>query len=472
MTYLEDEIREVLRAKGAKRLDMIMSRLGLDGQPPKTLQVVGDRFGVTRERVRQIQQQAKKRLSAGTLPMMPVLAEALAALEEVAPCTPEHVQQVLADAELSGGKVSGEGLLEAATFFMREAPIAVVRVGDKKLFIECNMTECFAKAPQVARKLVCSHGVATVAEVAEGLGDGDLEHGEEQHEAVVRLALDAECSVVWLDTKKRWLWLSDIPDGRNRLLNNIAKVLSVAGRISAVDLRRAVRRDWRMGGYAPPAAVLLALADAVPNLARDGDLIEPIEPLRRDDCLSNSEYVIAEVLLENGSVMHYPLLQRTVLEYGVGSAAFKQRMYSSPIVRKYAPGVYGLSGCDAAPSAVEALVGRGARSRVLQDCGWTDDGCLWIAYKLNPTTLDVAVLGIPGPVREFVVGEHVLRDASDREVGTFVAKDYAAWGVRRFLRLSGAEEGDTLLLVFDLSTRICHAYLGDESVRDEILAAD
>ena len=99
--------------------------------------------------------------------------------------------------------------------------------------------------------------------------------------------------------------------------------------------------------------------------------------------IRSTEYIIAEVLLASGAVMRYQDIQQSVAEYGVGAAVFKQRMSQSPIVRKYAPGIYGLSGVDAPTSAVNALMGPSRRSRVLQDCGWTDSGAVWIAYTLR-----------------------------------------------------------------------------------------
>jgi RNA polymerase sigma factor (sigma-70 family) len=37
---------------------VITRRFGLDGQPPRTLEQVGDELGITRERVRQIESRA------------------------------------------------------------------------------------------------------------------------------------------------------------------------------------------------------------------------------------------------------------------------------------------------------------------------------------------------------------------------------------------------------------------------------
>lgn len=54
-----DDLLEVLDERERKIIDM---RFGLAGQKPKTLEEVGEEFGVTRERIRQLQNIALKKL--------------------------------------------------------------------------------------------------------------------------------------------------------------------------------------------------------------------------------------------------------------------------------------------------------------------------------------------------------------------------------------------------------------------------
>lgn len=477
MSTLEDELRGTLAGltrgssrDSARNADVVMLRHGWDGSAPKTLQEVGDEFGLTRERVRQICTRAARRLSKGTRPMTPLLDEALALFAANIPCEASSVKALLVDAGLSARGIDGAGMLSLAEFFGHDLDAVLVEIGAVRLVVDRNFECLVGKARQTARKLIGAHGVTTVAEVTSELW-GELDEAEqERREAFVRLELDAEPTVVWLDEDRRWLWLTGIPDGRNRLLNNIRKVLSVSGEIDATDLRRAVRRDWRMGGYAPPARILLALAEAVPELERSDQVIKSLRPYSREEHLSDTEYIIVEVILSHGGVMRFDSLRNIVLDYGVGDSAFKQRMSQSPVIRKYAPCVYGLSGVGVSTDALDALTVSAQRNRVLQDCGWTDDGKLWVAYHLSTNTVQAAVLAVPAVVRDFIVGEHRLEDPTGKPSGTLVVREQAAWGVRRFLRKSGAEPGDTLLLVFRLDEHVCQCYLGDETVRDEVLA--
>jgi RNA polymerase primary sigma factor len=52
---LRGELRELLQVLDDRERKIIFQRFGLDGGKPKTLEEVGKRFGVTRERIRQLQ---------------------------------------------------------------------------------------------------------------------------------------------------------------------------------------------------------------------------------------------------------------------------------------------------------------------------------------------------------------------------------------------------------------------------------
>ena len=55
-------LREMIKTLDHREATILRARFGLDGGPQKTLEEVGAKFGVTRERVRQIQNIALKKL--------------------------------------------------------------------------------------------------------------------------------------------------------------------------------------------------------------------------------------------------------------------------------------------------------------------------------------------------------------------------------------------------------------------------
>jgi len=59
---LKESVQEVLRTLDEREAKVLELRFGLGGQPPKTLEEVGKIFGVTRERIRQIEAKALRKL--------------------------------------------------------------------------------------------------------------------------------------------------------------------------------------------------------------------------------------------------------------------------------------------------------------------------------------------------------------------------------------------------------------------------
>ena len=61
-TMLKEQLNEVLATLTPREADVLRMRYGLDDEPPKTLEDVGKAFNVTRERIRQIEAKALRKL--------------------------------------------------------------------------------------------------------------------------------------------------------------------------------------------------------------------------------------------------------------------------------------------------------------------------------------------------------------------------------------------------------------------------
>jgi RNA polymerase primary sigma factor len=60
---VQEQIREMIKGLGEKEAFVLKSRFGIDNEEPMTLQKIGDKLDLTRERVRQIEKKAMKKLS-------------------------------------------------------------------------------------------------------------------------------------------------------------------------------------------------------------------------------------------------------------------------------------------------------------------------------------------------------------------------------------------------------------------------
>jgi RNA polymerase primary sigma factor len=64
VTLRNEALQKILHTLSSRQRQVLELRFGLDGQPPRTLDEVGRTFNVTRERVRQIENQGLRKLRA------------------------------------------------------------------------------------------------------------------------------------------------------------------------------------------------------------------------------------------------------------------------------------------------------------------------------------------------------------------------------------------------------------------------
>ena len=255
----------------------------------------------------------------------------------------------------------------------------------------------------------------------------------------------------WLDDDREWFWVKGA--ARNRVLNQVEKIMSVAGSIEIGELREGVGRFYRMEGFRPPRDVLARLCEQSGLCLRDGDVmiegpaVGPWEQVLR----STIERGIAEVLFEYGPVMRRDDLRaHSRRRAWHDRSSFYVYLGYSPIVARFAPGVYGLRGARITAAEVNASI---RPELALSDSSimagrptgvsGSGTGC--------PTSTNTGVLSVPAAFQEFVQGSYLLSTEQDRPVGTLVVKENRMWGVGPFYRRWGVEEDDLVIVVLDIA---------------------
>lgn len=466
---LDHDLLDVIKSAQPKRSARMRERntrvlaryLGWDGRGGAVLQTVGDEFGMSRQRVLQICEPIIKKIRRD-MPSLPALDATISFVANLSPGVADKIENELVEAGLMSMRFRLEGVRSASELLERGVPFTVESRGRTRFVLPIGAGQWTKAIVRIARKSVSRWGVTTTEDVAAQL---ERKSGFTiPSDFVIQVLVDRD-DFFWLDESRGWFSLHSVP--RNRLLNQIEKIVAVAGRIQVSELRGGLSRFHRLQGFAPPRRVLLELCRCVPMYRVEDDTIIADPPLDFLSVLGQNEQIMVRVLRAEGPVLRTTEFEEHCLSAGMNRATFWQYLQYSPIIERYATGVYGLRGAEVAPGVAESEVLRRRLNRVLRDYGWTKDGRIRLSYRLSKGLAGNGVPSIPAAMKGFIKGEFQIKTPDGTRFGKFVSGESGAWGLGPLFRRRGAEPDDFLLLILDLNRREAIAYLGDESVLED-----
>lgn len=324
MTALESELEGVLRASrlGPRQARAVSRRLGWDGRPPATLAAAAAGEGYTRERVRQLEQRAR-RYAAGL--RLPAASSALELVAASAPASRNAVARELERAGIAAAPFDPAGVIVAAEMTGVAAP-AVVICDD--IVLSRQQAGAPQSAVSVARKLVVRNGAAHVREVARRLG---------MRADVVRRVLAARPETTWLTDD----WLI-VPARRTRATTGLRKMLSVAPALTLAEAANGLRRPGC--GVSLPREVLGALCETLEWICLDASVISATVPLDPDRILSPLERALVAIFRESGPVLSFTRAVRLAEEVGINQTSAAIYLGKTPVLKSLARGLYALRG--------------------------------------------------------------------------------------------------------------------------------
>lgn len=461
---LEGELMSFASMIGQARNRKIAVRyLGWDGQGGRTLREVAHEYQLTHERVRQVTEKVIL-ASKGKKPFAPALDRSLQLVGEHLPGTADEIESILASEGVTKALFRLEGLISAADVLGREISFRIKNLGGKRLALPVETSDLASRVTRTARRIIERWGVVTIADIAAAL---EMKDSEQKSEILLRQVFSTQPDFQWLDQENGWFWLASVP--RNRVLNQIEKILSVTEHINVSELRSGISRHYRMKGFAPPRRVLLELCRQIPGYRVEKEIVMADPPPDWEEVLSETERTMVNVLKKHGPVMQRAKLEETCLNMGMKRSTFYVYLDYSPVITRYTSGVYGLRGANVTPDIIETLTPVRRRGKVLTDYGWTHDRKIWLGYRLSGAMITSGVFTVPSAMKRFILGEFRFMAADGVNLGTVVSKEEGAWGLGSLFRRRGGEPGDYLVLEFDVDARVAVAHLGDMALLDEFV---
>ena len=473
---LHDFLRALTRSDG-ERLSALMDRFGWNGTEAITLEEAGSRLGITRERIRQLQERVTNRLKEISFAVyMPALDAAMQLLKDKCPIGVSDAASLLKASGLSKVSFHPASVIAAAEACGRKPPISLQTVGKRTIVATIDIPSADAIL-RIAYRQAHASGASNVGEVRSEL----CALGIDVDTASLAHALREFSEVEFFEEQ----WFGHRPSNpeRDRLRNTTRKMLSVAAPIELGSLREGIRREYRYRGHrglktwallVPPRSVLRCYYKAHPEFEIDeNDLVRPVEPLDYRTELALNDAILVDVLRASPAcVLDRSSLWRECERRAMNVNTFSLYLTYSAVIVHLGTDIWTLRGVRVDPAAVEALLQANAlrqKERRVLDHGWTADGQLWVATRL-PTVSGSFAFGMPGAIKRYLAGrKFAAKDDDAVEHGSVRINDEgSSYGFGPFLRQRGADEGDILIAEFDLSGGTALLRLGDDELLDEI----
>jgi len=461
-TEIASALAAVLKASDAS---MIESWIGLDQATQPTLRSVGDAAGVTRERIRQIVEKARRRLAAVQF-HMPRLHSAVDLISRFPAPAEGQARSLLVSRGIAAAEISIHGLLRAAELFGVPVPSHVEQARMAARYRELAIAK---KVVLVASRAVKKWGCSTIDDVCAQVNEaGDAAITAD----FVRETTTVQVGFHWLDEEVGWFWLERAPyrEPFNRLVNRIDKILAVAHRVDLAVLRAGLARHFRMDGFAPPRRVLASFCAQLKDCRLVGGRTV-VDTRPRDPAaeLSRAERTMVEVFRKHGPILSGKDAFRRCGEAGLGKVTIRMVLSYSPIIQMVAESVFTLVGARVTPRSIEAKAKTTSRYmrfyQSAKDYGWRPDASgLWVTYRITDALLLRGTLRAPEAIKKHLDPRgYELRDLGGSRIGHVDISDAHISGFLPFFRRIGGDPGDHLRVTFDLAKRIALVELSEEA---------
>ena len=434
---LEEWVAAVCPTWAQSRRRDLMARIGWHGLSAPTLEEIGEREGLTRERMRQLQVKLEQRLDRSPRPANPALDAAVDAVRDTDSAASRSLGQLLVDCRLLADPLPDAGL-RLLFRLLGEGPLFDAYIERRRVQLPD-----LKDALHMAKDLTRSVGVASIDWVAS-------DHGSTVPVAVLQQALDEVPWCARLD--EDWFWDPATPPGRNRLVNVTTKMLAACGDLSVHDVRDGLDRIVRLGRmpHLPSMHALRLFFDAHPDFTIDAnDVVASTWELDPEEELDTSELTIYRILSRApDGFLDRANFFRQAIAAGMNQNTFSVYSSYSPIVDNPMQDRWILRGNHISPAAMEAQ--RPQRRRRWSSNEWTPAGTL----RLERETPDywTLVISVPRALSSYVADRSFRAlDPEGRSVGQVKwDANGTSWGYSAFLQQAAAADGDILEADFDL----------------------
>lgn len=352
--YLEVELSRVLKEciVSSKKdsdttnrvIDVLNSRFGLDGSPAKTLEIIGQKYNVTRERIRQNQEYGLRKLKI-LKPITPILDKVFETLEKSLPLTEIELNKVLKEKNLTKLDWDFKGLQDFYESFGVKLDFYVSKINNVKIISKASIDNVFRAVMVNINKRISNTGLCSLSEC---LNFKEVYLNNLKKETIKRF-IQTKPMFTWLDDEEEWFTFYS---RRNRLSNLITKAATASSNIEIVSLFNKIKNYHRLDNVKYSKDVFISFCkNSFDCKISDTDILfnYPKSKLsayegHQGNIISPNEQKIIDIFNDFGPILHVEDLKDLSKSKSVKFDSLNMILAFSPIFNRIDVGFYTLSG--------------------------------------------------------------------------------------------------------------------------------
>ena len=219
-------------------IDVLNSRFGLDGSPAKTLEIIGQKYNVTRERIRQNESYGLRKLKFSN-PISPILEKVFKILDQSLPITEIEFNRILKDKGLTNLEWDFKGLQDFYESFGLKQDFYISKINNIRVISKSSIDNVFREVMKNVKKKISNSGLMSLSNC---MSFREIYLNNIKRDTVKNF-IQTMPVFHWLDSEENWFTFYS---NRNRLSNLVSKAATALQKQNIDDLFKKIKKYHRL----------------------------------------------------------------------------------------------------------------------------------------------------------------------------------------------------------------------------------
>ena len=351
--YLEVELQKILEEciKTSQKdqninvriIGVLISRFGLDGSPAKTLEIIGQKYNVTRERIRQNQENGLRKLRT-LKPFTPILDKVFEELFKVLPVTEIEFIKILKKKNLTQIEWDFKGLQDFYENIGVKTDFYVSIINNIKVISKASIDNVFRLVMVNINKRISNTGICSLSEC---LNFKEVYLNNLKKETIKRF-IQTKSMFIWLDDEEEWFTFYS---RRNRLSNLITKAATGSLNVEIESLFDKIKNYHRLDNVKYGKDVFLNFCkNSFDCIINDTEILFSSPKSKMSDydgyqgnVIAPNEQKIIDIFNKFGPILNWWDLNELARNYDVSEASLNMMLQFSVLFKRIDRATYVLS---------------------------------------------------------------------------------------------------------------------------------